>query len=205
MDNAVSLVRAYLQLNGYFVVTEYPLVEQDERKKLRTLTDIDILAFRFSQAGRLISSSHSWHQDEQIHKPDPALQASVHQPDMIIAEVKEGYAKENKNMFREEVLRSILTRFGCCSNEEFSSLYKHFQQTGKAELSSGHLLRSFVFGSRIAQSKKSFTPEFISMQHVLNFLNNYIDDHWDYFRTANFRDPALSFLVALKKATKPQK
>jgi len=25
MDNAVSLVRAYFQLNGYFVVTDYPL------------------------------------------------------------------------------------------------------------------------------------------------------------------------------------
>jgi hypothetical protein len=27
MDNAVALVRAYLHVNGYFTVTEYPVVE----------------------------------------------------------------------------------------------------------------------------------------------------------------------------------
>lgn len=28
MDNAVALVRAYLQLNGYFTITEYPIVRR---------------------------------------------------------------------------------------------------------------------------------------------------------------------------------
>lgn len=27
MDNAVALVQAYLRVNGYFTVTEYPVVE----------------------------------------------------------------------------------------------------------------------------------------------------------------------------------
>lgn len=48
MDHAVSLVQAYLQLNGYFTSAEYPIIAGAGRNGFRTLTDIDILAFRFS-------------------------------------------------------------------------------------------------------------------------------------------------------------
>jgi len=201
MDNAVTLVRAYLQLNGYFVVTEYPLVEMDEQKKMRTVTDIDILAFRFAHTGRMISSSESPQIEKQIHIPDEILIPEGNQPDMLIAEVKEGYAKENRNMFQKDALKSVLTRFGCCTPGEFNDLYDTFSNTGKAELPSGHFLRSVVFGSKAPAQKKSFVSKFISLHHVINYLNRYIEKHWDYFRTANFRDPALSFLVTLKKAS----
>ncbi|MFU8812968.1 MAG: hypothetical protein ACNA78_08365, partial [Balneolaceae bacterium] len=115
--------------------------------------------------------------------------------------VKEGYAKENQNMFRREALRSVLVRFGCCSPEEFQSFYDRFNQTGKAELPSGHTLRSVVFGGKPAPGKKSIVSEFIALSHVLNYLNSFIDDNWDYVKTANFRDPALNFLVTLKKVS----
>lgn len=201
MDNAVSLVRAYLQLNGYFVVTEYPLVELDEQKKMRTVTDIDILAFRFAHSARVISSAEARHSDKQIYVLDERLNSEGHQPDMLIAEVKEGYAKENQNMFRREALRSVLIRFGCCSPDEFETFYDRFSLTGKTDLPSGHALRSIVFGGKPASGKKSIVSEFISLKHVLNYLDTYIDNHWDYFKTANFRDPALSFLVTLKKTS----
>ena len=47
MDHAVSLVQAYLQLNGYFTSAEYPIIAGAGRNGFRTITDIDILAFRF--------------------------------------------------------------------------------------------------------------------------------------------------------------
>ncbi|WP_069132250.1 hypothetical protein [Rhodohalobacter halophilus] len=201
MDNAVSLVRAYLQLNGYFVVTEYPLVELDEQKKMRTVTDIDILAFRFAHAGSIVSSTQSLHKEKNIHVRDKILNIDGHQPDMLIAEVKEGYAKENRNMFQKDALKSVLTRFGCCTPEEFPDLYDAFILSGKVELPSGHFLKSVVFGGKAPTQKKSFVSKFVSLHHVINYLNKYIEKHWDYFRKANFRDPALSFLVTLKKSS----
>ena len=47
MDHAVSLVQAYLQLNGYFTSAEYPIIASAGRSGVRTITDIDVLAFRF--------------------------------------------------------------------------------------------------------------------------------------------------------------
>jgi len=120
---------------------------------------------------------------------------------MLIAEVKEGYAKENRNMFQKNALKSVLTRFACCTPEEFPDFYDAFIHSGKAELSSGHVLRSIVFGGKMTSGKKSFVSEFISLHHVITYLNRYIERHRDYFRTANFRDPALSFIVTLKKAS----
>lgn len=201
MDNAVSLVRAYLQLHGYFVVTEYPLVEINEENKIRTVTDIDILAFRFAHAGRIVSSFKSSQDEKLIQVTDEILKPVGDQPDMLIAEVKEGYAKENRIMFQENALESVLTRFGCCTPGEFRKFYDSFSQSGKAELPSGHILRSIVFGGKPPAQKKSFVSKFISLKHVLDYLNEYIEKHWDYFKTANFRDPALSFLVTLKKSS----
>jgi hypothetical protein len=45
VDNAVALVRAYLQLNGYFTITEYPIVRRLGDGTLRTLTEVDVAAF----------------------------------------------------------------------------------------------------------------------------------------------------------------
>ena len=47
MDNAVALVQAYLRLNGYFTVTEYPVIATRRDGTYRTATDLDVLAFRF--------------------------------------------------------------------------------------------------------------------------------------------------------------
>jgi hypothetical protein len=55
MDNAVALVQAYLQVNGYFTVTEYPVLEA-ARHGIEAATDFDVLAYRFPGAGRLLSA-----------------------------------------------------------------------------------------------------------------------------------------------------
>jgi len=46
MDVGTQLVQAYLRLNGYLTVAEYPLVEERRHDAIRTLTDIDLLAVR---------------------------------------------------------------------------------------------------------------------------------------------------------------
>ena len=50
MDTAVALVQAYLHVNGYFTVTEYPVLEAFHRDHTRAVTDLDVLAFRFAHA-----------------------------------------------------------------------------------------------------------------------------------------------------------
>ena len=54
MDPAVGMVESYLRVNGYFTVTEYPSVEAPKYGEYRTATDLDVLAFRFPGAGRLV-------------------------------------------------------------------------------------------------------------------------------------------------------
>ena len=51
MDTSVALVQAYLHVNGYFTVAEYPVVEEFRGEHARSVTDLDILAFRFARAG----------------------------------------------------------------------------------------------------------------------------------------------------------
>jgi hypothetical protein len=76
MDTAVALVQAYLHVNGYFTVTEYPVLEASRPDATRSVTDLDILAFRFAHAehdvkhgrARRPLGDHPW-------IPDPALGA----------------------------------------------------------------------------------------------------------------------------------
>ncbi len=55
MDHAVSIVEAYLQINGYFTVAEFPVIESLASGQYETATDLDILAIRFPGAGRLVA------------------------------------------------------------------------------------------------------------------------------------------------------
>ena len=57
MDHAVALVETYLRVNGYSAMSEYSDVEAQHYGWFRTARDLDILAFRFPGAGRLMPQS----------------------------------------------------------------------------------------------------------------------------------------------------
>jgi hypothetical protein len=112
------LVQAYLNVNGHFTVTEYPVVEAIKYAGYRTATDLDVLAFRFPGAGRLAELGGKKRPPEvAILAPDAALGSLTEQADMIIGEVKEGRAELNQGAKDPAVLRAALTRFGCCEGE----------------------------------------------------------------------------------------
>ena len=72
MADAVDLVRAYLQVNGYFTVTEYPVMERFGGGH-REVTDLDVLAYRFRGAGRVAPGTGRRAVVPVLVEPDPML------------------------------------------------------------------------------------------------------------------------------------
>ena len=147
MDSAVALVQAYLYANGYFTVTEYPVIEALAEGDYRSATDVDVLAVRFPGAGRIIPRrGRKRRHDFRLSEPDPALGTSDDRIDMIIGEVKEGEAELNRGGRDPAVLRNALTRFGKIKPEETEAIVGELLRRGEATSSSGPRVRLFAFG-----------------------------------------------------------
>src|SRR5258706_14886083 len=114
MDHAVALVQAYLQLNGYFTSAEYPIIAAAGRNGFRTITDIDILAFRFPDGLPSASMSRRKRTPRGLDTSDldPGLGAGADSIDMIIGEVKEGRVGINTGVRNPEVLKTVVRRLG---------------------------------------------------------------------------------------------
>lgn len=206
MDNAVALVRAYLNVNGYFTVAEYPVLEALRHGGYQTATDIDILAFRFPGAGLIVSEKRrrgGSGKPQDFLMPDfAALGAPGDQPDMIIGEVKEGRARMNPAMRDRGVLAATLRRFGCCPPERIEQTVVDLLREGVAESHCGHRIRMMAFGSLLDASATKAESLFqtISMGHVVRFLQDYLNRHWDVLSRTQFKDEAFGFLLTLEKA-----
>ncbi len=197
MDHAVSLVQSYLQLNGYFTSAEYPIVAGAGRNGFRTLTDIDILAFRFP-SGVAAQPGRNSPQGIDISDVDPGLGIKTNAVDTIIGEVKEGRVGINSGIRDPAVLKAVIGRFGNPTEEDLK-IVDELLQSGLATLASGNVVRLVAFGA--------FPPgapvppcRIISLGHVLNFLQGYVRRHWSMLRHLQFKDPALGFLMTLEKA-----
>jgi hypothetical protein len=197
MDHAVSLVQTYLQLNGYFTSAEYPIMASAGRHSVRSITDIDILAFRFP-CGLPTQSSRRTPQGLDMSDLDPGLGVPADSIDMIIGEVKEGRVGINMGTRDPEVLKAVISRLGD-STAETDRVVNELLTHGGAKLPSGVTLRLIAFGA--------FPPgapvppcRIISLGHVLDFLQTYVHRHWKVLRHLQFKDPALGFLMTLEKA-----
>ena len=197
MDHAVSLVQAYLQLNGYFTSAEYPIIAGAGRNGFRTITDIDILAFRFP-TGLPVLPGRRTPQGLDTTEVDDGLGISAESVDMIIGEVNQGRVGINSGVRDPAVLRAVIGRFGN-SAEEDETVVQSLLTTGVATLASGYVVRLVAFG---AFPPGSQVPpcRIISLGHVLNFLQNYVRKHWSVLRHLQFKDPAFGFLMTLEKA-----
>lgn len=199
MDNAVAIVQAYLRLNGYFTVTEFPIVEAMREGGHRTATDIDVLAFRFPGAGRLIPrAGGNPSRDRLIGSPDPTLGMARHEADMLIGEVKEGRAELNRGAREPAVLRAVLTRFGCCGPEAAEDLVQALIRKGKGRTHQGHQIRLVAFGTSVEGPTSGYHP--VKLADVINFTSSFLRENWDALRVAEFKDPALGFLAAVIKS-----
>ena len=197
MDNAVSLVQAYLRLNGYFTVTEFPIVEAMPGGGHRAATDLDVLAFRFPHAGRLVAGERG-KRDRIVGGVDPALKLEHDEADMLIGEVKEGRAELNRGARRPTVLRAALTRFGCCHPDDVEEVVQSLVHKGQGSTKQGHQIRLVAFGSTIENSHAACLA--MRLDHVIDFTVSFLRDNWDVLRVLEFKDPALGFLATIVKS-----
>lgn len=197
MDHAVALVQAYLQLNGYFTSAEYPIIAGAGRNGFRTITDIDILAFRFP-TGLPVPQGRKTPQGLDLSDVDSGLGIAPDAVDMIIGEVKEGRVGINSGVRDPQVLRAVVSRFGNGAEED-ERVVESLLNTGVARLPAGYIVRLVAFG---AFPPGSQVPpcRIISLGHVLDFLQQYVRKHWGMLRHLQFKDPAFGFLMTLEKA-----
>lgn len=202
MDTPVALVQAYLYLNGYFTVTEYPVVEAMRRSGYRSATDLDVLALRFPQASRVVARhKRSSGEKPEPFEPDSALNSPWDCVDMIIGEVKEGLAQLNRATRDPGVLHAVLARFGCCEPQHISNVVEELIHKGHARTHNGHQIRLVAFGA-YADDSPSKPYVIVTLDHIAHFVQTYLREHWDVLHHAQFKDPALSFFMMLEKAQK---
>jgi hypothetical protein len=197
MDHAVALVETYLRVNGYLTVTEFPVIDSIGGS-YRATTDLDVLAFRFPGAGARWSR-----QADGNRHVDPELAVPVDAADMIIAEVKEGKATLNHAGADPQVLQAALARFGCCKTHDAEAAVRELIRRGRAQTHCGHTVRLVVFAALAEGSHPHF--QFVSLAHVAQFLHDYICEHWEAVRAAQFKDPVFGLFVALEKAQRARR
>jgi hypothetical protein len=197
MDHAVALVQAYLQLNGYFTSAEYPIIAGAGRNGFRTITDIDILAFRFPSGEPLASKARKAPKGLDLSGLDSGLDVPGDRIDMIVGEVKEGRVGINSGIRDPEVLRTVINRFGEVGDTD--RVVQQLLHTGMAELPPSYSVRLIAFGS-FPPGEQVPPCRIISLGHVLQFLQLYVRKHWHMLRHLQFKDPAFGFLMTLEKA-----
>lgn len=200
MDHAVALVQAYLQLNGYFTSAEYPIIAAAGRNGFRTLTDIDVLAFRFPSGlpSPDPAASRNTPRGLDMNDIDPGLGVPPDSIDMLIGEVKEGRVGINSGARDPEVLKAVISRLGD-SNLDSDNVVADLLNHGSATLPSGFVIRLVAFGS-FPPGTQVPPCRIISLGHVLEFLQRYVRKHWNVLRHLQFKDPAFGFLMTLEKA-----
>jgi len=196
MDHAVALVQAYLQLNGYFTSAEYPIIAGAGRKT-RSITDIDILAFRFPSGGPARPAARRRTKGLDITEIDAGLGIQPNAIDVIIGEVKEGRVGINSAIRDADVLKTVISRFS--HGDDDARIAAELLDNGEVTLRSGYTIRLVVFAS--------FPPgspvppcRIISLGHVVEYLQGYVRKHWNLLRHLHLKDPAFGFLLLLEKA-----
>lgn len=185
MDNAVALVRAYLQLNGYFTITEYPVVRKTGDGSFRTLTEVDVAAFHLPHG-------------EPDFEPDPALKVPRDQADLIIGEVKEGRAMINEAATDPDVIAKILRRFGCSTVAEAHKAARALLANGAIDTRAGHRVRLLAFGTSHNDVPGTYLTVLLS--DVVAYVDRYLSENWELVRSAGSRDPIFGVMVLLTKA-----
>ncbi|HLF76664.1 MAG TPA: hypothetical protein VJB57_04170 [Dehalococcoidia bacterium] len=199
MDTAVALVKAYLELCGYFVLAELPVRGRDKRG-YHDVTDIDILAVRFPHEPHPLKGPMAQPLHVLLGK-DPQLGTFEDGLDVIVGEVKESRARLNPPLRRRETVAFALRRVGCCpegSVEEESQLI--IQDGQREHRMSGGIrcrVRLVVFAGYRSSKQKPAT--YVSLDHCASFIAGRFREGRDVLAGAQFKDSVLGLFALQEK------
>lgn len=192
MDPAVALVQAYLQLNGYLTVTEYPITT-GTGQEAKAVTDVDLIALRFPGA-RAVGG-----EEEDLLDTDPLLQVGNDAMDLLICEVKEGKGRVNPNLTRGDTLTRTLQRVGCCPRAHISHHVESLLNAGSAVMDHGGVVcraRLAVFAGRPGRPRHALV---VPLAHAAREVCRYLHVHGPELHATQFSQPALAQLGLLMK------
>lgn len=192
MDPAVALAQAYLQLNGYLTITEFPITS-GAGAEARAVTDIDLIALRFPGA-RPVGQSTATGPDT-----DPLLQIGDDTMDLLICEVKEGKARLNPNLSRSDTLARTLERVGCCAPGHVRHHVESLQRHGVAKMDHRGVAcraRIAVFAGRPGNPRRALV---VSLAHAAREVCRFLQIHQAELHATQFSQPALAQMGLLMK------
>ena len=199
MDTAVALVKAYLELCGYFVLAELPVRGRDKRG-YHDVTDIDILAVRFPHQPHPLTGPMA----QPLHVllgRDPQLGTFEDGLDVIVGEVKESRARLNPPLRRRETVAFALRRVGCCPEESAEEEALRVIQDGQREhMMPGGMrcrVRLVVFAGY--KSSKQKAAKYVSLDHCASFIAERLREGRDVLGGAQFKDSVLGLFALQDK------
>lgn len=202
MNAGVRLVQSYLYLNGYFTVSELPVIREGRGGEFREVTDLDVLAVRFPRAEYVVPRGRPGIADDLRMKCDPVLVEDRTVVDVMICEVKEGKARVNDSLRSPEALHTALRRVGCCPEALMDDTVGALRSRGEARLSAADAgiptrIRLVAFGSGATGERNGY--EVISLKHVARFIEEHLDRYHHVLNPADLGDTALGILHLLRK------
>jgi hypothetical protein len=202
LNSAVSLVKTYLTLNGYFATTEVPVIKKGNDGLFFEVTDIDILALRFPQASHIVAQGRPGPLDDLHFLPDPDLDIPSDAMDLIIGEVKAGRPRINPHLRDEDTLYRALVRFGFCPPDRLEQAVSELQTQGETWVRDGGVaipsrVRIAAFGDGEEQTGEGYTV--IPLRRVANFVMDHLKQYHDVLHPVRLTDPTLGLLHLLEK------
>ena len=202
MNPAVSLVKTYLTLNGYFTTTELPVIKKGSDGMFFEVTDIDVLALRFPQASHIVAQGRPGPVDDLHFLPDPRLDIPSDAMDLIIGEVKAGRPRLNPHMRSEDTLYRALVRFGFCPPDRLDKAVEELKSKGVTWVRDGGVaipsrVRLAAFGDGDEQNGDGFTV--IPLKRVADFVRDHLKEFRDVLHPVRLTDPTLGLLHLLEK------
>jgi hypothetical protein len=202
MNAGVRLVQSYLFLNGYFTVSELPVIRQLRGGGFQEVTDLDLLALRFPGAEYVVPRGRPVTRDDLRLAGDPLLLDGSVLVDVLIAEVKEGKARVNDALRSPEALETALRRVGCVPVPLMDATVLGLRQKGEVHLPAGEAgvdvrIRIVAFGDGPPGARNGYVV--IPMKHVAEFVSKHLDRYHDVLSPADLGDTALGLLHLLRK------
>lgn len=199
MDTAVGLVKAYLELCGYFVLAELP-VRAAEGGTYHDVTDLDIVAVRFPHPHMALPQAVAYPLDVFLGA-DPCLEIFEAGVDVIVGEVKEGKARLNPALHREETIAFALRRLGCCPEQTVPAEARALARAGAHEMAMLGQLRCRV--RLVAFAGHGHTPEpgvlTVPLKRCARFIAERLRSARDVLAGTQFKDPVLGLFALQDK------